>query len=125
MIDTKLYWCAVSGRDEARYLMAVPNSAVLALAVRPLQSRGEHNPRDFHKYVFQIPIPLFDPANADHAHLVELAERAERAVELPTMRFEALRRKVRDALIDDGVSAQIDAIVTRLIAPTTPRDGDQ
>ena len=119
VIDTKLYWCSASGRDEALFLMGLLNSEVVTLAVRPLQSRGEHNPRDFHKFVFQLALPLFDPANPDHLRLVELAERAERVaadVDLPPVRFEALRRRVREALVEDGVSADIDGIVGRLIA---------
>jgi len=47
VIDHKLYWATVSGPDEGRYLTAVLNSDALLQLVRPLQARGEHNPRDF------------------------------------------------------------------------------
>jgi hypothetical protein len=76
MIDHKLYWATVSGIDEARYLTAILNSDVLTQLVRPLQARGEHNPRDFDKYIFQLPIPLYDPTSGEHRKLVVLAERA-------------------------------------------------
>ena len=26
-----------------------------------MQARGEHNPRDFDKYICRLPIPLYDP----------------------------------------------------------------
>jgi hypothetical protein len=66
-IDHKLYWATVSGIDEARYLTAILNSDVLTELVRPLQARGEHNPRDFDKYIFQLPIPLYDPNSGEHS----------------------------------------------------------
>jgi hypothetical protein len=118
VIDHKLYWGAVETLNEARYLTAVLNAPATTLAVRPLQARGEHNPRDFDKYVWGLPIPVFDPAEATHRSLVGLAERAERvatSVELPAVRFEAQRRRVRDALVEDGVAADIDAIVKPML----------
>jgi hypothetical protein len=85
--------------NEGRSLTAVLSSNAVTLAVRPLQARGEHNPCDFDKYVFQLPIPLYNGADPDHLALVALAERAEQvaaSVELTAVRFEALRRRVRE-----------------------------
>ena len=74
VIDHKLYWAAVSGIGEARYLTAILNSDVLTQLVRPLQARGEHNPRHFDKYIFRLPIPLYDPGNSEHQQLAELGK---------------------------------------------------
>ena len=63
--------------DEARFLTAVPNSSALTDAVRPFQSRGQHNPRHFDKYIWQLPIPILDSRNSSHRWPVALAERAE------------------------------------------------
>lgn len=90
------------------------------MAVRPLRGRGERNPRDFDKYIFELPIPLYDPRDSAHELLVVFAERSEQVaarVDLPTVRFEAQRRRIREALVDDGVSVDIDAIVKTLLAP--------
>ncbi len=119
VIDHKLYWGPAASLDEARFLTAIMNSTTLTMAVRPLQARGEHNPRDFDKYVFQLPIPLYDADDAAHKWLVELAMRSEQvaaSVDLPAMRFEAHRRRVRVALAEDGVGADIDEIVKLLLA---------
>lgn len=119
VIEHKLYWASAASLDEARYLTAVLNSETVTLAVRPLQARGEHNPRDFDKYVWQLPIPIFNPADPLHMELVALAEQAEQVaagVELPNVRFEALRRRVREALADAGVAAALDNAVGRLLA---------
>lgn len=105
VIDHKLYWGAVSDLDEARYLTAILNSDVLTMAVRPMQARGEHNPRDFDKYVFQMPIPHYDPRDASHARLVALADHAEHlaaAIALPGVRFERQRKLIRDVLDHEG-----------------------
>lgn len=118
IIDHKLYWGAMESIDEARYLTAVLNSTTLTLAVRPLQGRGEHNPRDFDKYVWRLPIPAYDPSDSAHRWLVACAERAEAVaagVELPAVRFEVQRRSIRRALEADGVATDIDAIVKELL----------
>ncbi|MEU4377648.1 hypothetical protein, partial [Pseudonocardia alni] len=89
--------------------------------VRPLQGRGEHNPRDFDKYVFQIPFPLYDADNNHHQRIVDLAASAETvaaAVEVPNTSFQTQRRAVRRALEDDGVAASIDGEIAALLGPT-------
>jgi hypothetical protein len=119
VIEHKLYWGPAENLDEARFLTAVLNSDFLTAAVRPLQGRGEHNPRDFDKYVFRLPIPLYNGDIAAHRTLVSLAERAEHVaagVELPPVRFEAQRRLIRKALAQDGVAAEINAVVAVLLA---------
>ncbi len=118
IIEHKLYWGRTTTLDEARYLTTILNSTTLTMAVRPLQARGEHNPRDFDKYVFQVPIPEYDPQDSAHKLLVKLAERAQQVsagVSLMPIRFEALRRRVREALIEEGVAVDIDAVVETLL----------
>jgi hypothetical protein len=66
VIEHKLYWAAAASMDEATYLTAILNSTALLDIVQPLQARGEHNPRDFDKYVWRAPIPLYEPANSLH-----------------------------------------------------------
>ena len=120
VIEHTLYWAAASGIDEARYLTAILNSDTLTQLVRPLQARGEHNPRHFDKYIFQLPIPLYNPGNPEHRQLAELAERAEEAaaaLELPSgTSFQAQRRRVREALSRDGVADEINNLTTVLLA---------
>ena len=119
VIDHKLYWAAVSGPEEANYLLAVLNSDALLRLVQPLQARGEHNPRDFDKYVWRMPIPLYDPTDPLHVELATLAGRAAAValeVELTAQSFQVIRRNVRHALVADGVAGEIDEAVTQLLA---------
>lgn len=123
VIDHKLYWAAVANIDEATYLVAVLNSNALLQLIQPLQARGEHNPRDFDKYVWQAPIPLYDARDAAHQGLVELGRRAAEIaanVELPDQSFQALRRRVREAFDQSGLTEQWDASITALLTATTP-----
>jgi hypothetical protein len=118
VIDTKLYWGTATNIDEARYLTAVMNADAFTLLVRPFQSRGEHNPRDFHKYVFQVPFPTFDADEPVHRDLVSAAAHAEdvaAAVTLPQGSFQTQRRHVREALSADGVADRLDELVTELL----------
>ncbi len=119
VIDTSLYWAPVRSADEGRYLTAVLNSDALLQLVRPLQSRGEHNPRHFHLVPMDVPTPVFDGSNALHTELVDLAKRAEMVaagVQLDSARrFELARRQVREALVATGLAAELDDAVNRLL----------
>jgi len=120
VIEHKLYWAAASTPEEARYITAVLNSPALGALVRPFQARGEHNPRDFDKYVWNLPIPLFDETKQLHRDLAALAVRAEAVatrVELPPgVRFETWRRRIREALSSEGVAGDLDAAVRELLS---------
>ena len=118
VVEHALYWANVASAGEGRYLTAVLNSDALLRLVRPLQARGEHNPRHFDKYVWRMPIPLYDPAVPLHRDLAALAEHAEQVsaqVDLPVQSFQALRRRVRQALEADGVAGDLDDAVTQLL----------
>jgi hypothetical protein len=120
VIDHGLYWAATESADEGRYLTAVLNSEALLELVRPLQARGEHNPRHFDKYVFKVPIPLYSADDPAHVLLANLADRAESvaaSVELPSVSFQAQRRRIREALVADGVATEIDDEVKALLTP--------
>ena len=119
IIDTKLYWASCDDAREADYLAAIFNAPVTTQRLVPLQSRGEHNPRDFHKIIFSLPIPKFDPADDLHLELAKLGTRAEQVASTfdveQGMRFEWLRGKFRDWLEEDGVLAEINRATTDLL----------
>jgi hypothetical protein len=119
LIEQTLYWTAVESVDEGRYLSAILNSETLAAAVAPLQSRGQHNPRDFAMTLFALPFPMFDSTNALHVDVARLAERAEgvsAAVEVDeSWQFQKARRATREALREDGVADDVDIAVSQLI----------
>jgi hypothetical protein len=121
VIDHKLYWATVASAEEGRYLTAILNSPALTRLVGPLQSHGEHNPRDFDKYVWQLPIPLYDSNNDQHRELVELAARAEEVatgVDVSSFgTFQVQRRTIRQALDAEGIADAIDAFVLELVTP--------
>ena len=121
IVEHKLYWAAAATIEEADFLVGVLNSNTLTQLVAPLQARGEHNPRDFDKYIFQLPIPIFEPDNERHADLIKLARQAGEiamALELPSTSFQSQRRHIREALADDGIGPAIDAAVATLLGST-------
>jgi hypothetical protein len=119
--DTTLYWAAANSLAEALYLTAILNSPQLTALLAPLQARGEHNPRHFHKLVWRLPIPLFDPQDEGHSQLAALAEQAETiaaATDVSGKRtFQAQRRLIREVLEHDGISVAIDELVLKLLSP--------
>lgn len=118
-VENVLYWAPVGTLDEAHYLIAILNSDALRRRVENQQARGQWGARHFDKLLLSQPIPRFTEGNPDHRLLAELAEHAERvaaAVELPEdLYFVTARRRVREALADDGVADEIDCVVDRLL----------
>ena len=121
LIDTKAYWAPVHTVDEANYLVAVINSAAVLAKVTDLQPRGEVTPRDFDNLVWTLPIPEYDPADTLHRDLAAAATRAEAvAATVPltdAQHFIAKRRAIRAALAEDGIAAEMEALVDALLPP--------
>lgn len=119
IIDHTLYWMTAGTVEEARYLTALLNSPALGDLVRPYQSIGAFGPRHFDKYVWYLPIPLYDDSNDRHRRIVDLAVAGEDiagAVELSeTVGFQRARRLVRGALEEAGVAGALDAEVRALL----------
>lgn len=122
VIEHKLYWAAVGTIDEARYLIAVLNSSVLLERVAPLQNRGLFGARGFDKYVFSVPIPLYDAQLSSHRKIAKLAQQAEAAAEEVVLedsaRFQAKRKSIREHLGQHNLLERIDAAVADVISPT-------
>ena len=119
VIDSKLYWASVESLEEAHYLCGVLNSETLRASVERYQSQGQWGARDFHKYVFNLPIPRFDAGNPLHRRLADAAATAEEAAGHVPVRegehFTRARKRVRAALADHGVAARLENLATALL----------
>lgn len=119
VIDTKLYWGAVSGHAEADYLCAVFNSRKMTELVNPVQSQGHFGPRDFYSLPFEFPIPLYDPADETHAALSNLGRRSAEiasTVDLgQTTGFQQARKRISEVLGSHGLAEEADQLVTELL----------
>lgn len=119
IIANGLYWANVRTRDEASFLCAVLNAPATTELVRPLMSYGKDE-RDIHKAPWELPIPIFDPENASHARLVQLAHAAERmalAFDVNSdLHFAATRRHIRQVIEASPEGREIDEIVYEIIA---------
>lgn len=119
IIEHNLYWATVTSRDEGHFLSAILNSPTLTELVRPMMSYGKDE-RHIDKHVWNLPIPVFDPTNSDHLHLVTLGRQQQDAVEAleldDGLSFIALRRRVRSELARHPSTVTIENIVTDLLA---------
>jgi hypothetical protein len=119
LFDHKLYWSNIKSIDEGRYLSAILNSEVTRNAIQNLQSRGQWGARDFDKVFFTLPIAPFNSHKTLHQDLADTAAHAEWvAASVPLSGDESstlARRKIRAALLDDGVSRDINDLVSRLL----------
>ena len=120
VVESKLYWTSVKTKMEAHYLSGILNSETLRAGVAELQSQGQWGARDFHKYVFNLPIPRFDANNDLHIRLADAAQTAE-TVAAQVERgereyFVRTRKRIRAALAEHGVAEQLEELVTELLS---------
>jgi len=127
LADHTLCLYEAEGEEEALYLTAVLNSALLDTALKPLQTRGEWGERHFHKRPLEFPIPLYNPKDSLHRDLADLGRTcAERVREMaPDMarRYRSVgraRAEVRRLL--ERELGEIDARVRRLLGASGPGD---
>lgn len=119
IVEHKAYWASARSAAEAAYLTAILNSAAVLAKITDLQSHGQRDKRDLDNLVWTLPIPDYDEAELVHRDLAAAAVRAEAvAASVPltdTQHFVAKRRAIRAALADDGIAAEIEALVDALL----------
>lgn len=127
-----LYWISCASKLEADYLCSILNSETARAAAEQWQSIGQWGARHFDKAVFNLPIPLFDAANPLHNALAKGAAKAEKLAAKVELKegehFPRTRKRIRQALIANGVAAKIEELVAQLIgvapAPIIISDND-
>ena len=112
IISEGLYMIKTSGESEAHFLATILNAEYLA--ERFIATR--RSDRHFNTYFWhEVPIPRYKTDNPLHVQLAFLGKRAEKiaaGVEKPSV------KKIRAALVEDGVSLEIDNIVKEIIIRT-------
>lgn len=119
LIDHKLYWMAAESIEEALYLCGILNSEFLRAGVESYQAQGQWGPRDFDKYVFNLPIPRYNRRNGLHRRLSEAAQTAEDvARQVPVEEgayFVSTRKRIRAALSEHGIADTLEHLVAELL----------
>ena len=119
VIESTLYWAAVSTVAEAHYLAAFLNSETARNRIAAYQARGQWGARHFSRAFFHLPFPRYDRADDCRRRLAACGRQAERIaakVEVnPARHFSFARRQIRAALQESGVAGQIDALVARVL----------
>ncbi|MEU4573608.1 N-6 DNA methylase [Nonomuraea sp. NPDC023979] len=120
IIDQKLYWGAVSSVDEAHYLVTLLNSDAVHKIASAMQSRGLFGGRDFDKYVWYAPIPLFDSSDQLHLRIAALGAEAETAAANLTLTPDLHFRKARETVLQElerlGIVSRMRVLVEELFA---------
>ena len=119
IIDQSLYWSNTDSIEEARYLCCILNTEVLRAAVEQYQAQGQWGARHFDKYVFNLPIPKFDEDNSLHQEIADAAKTAEDIAHIVPEKkgeyFTRTRRRVRDALAENGIAEELELLVGKLL----------
>ena len=123
IIDHMLYWAAVDSVEEAAYLCGILNSEALRSGVEQFQAQGQWGARHFDKYVFNLPIPRFDAGNPLHGELAQAAQTTEAIATAVQVKedehFTRARARVRSALAEYGVAAQLERLVGEVLGDGT------
>jgi SAM-dependent methyltransferase len=116
--EHKLYWGTIHTHAEGWYLCAILNSPELTQLARPLMSYGKDE-RDIDKSIWQLPIPLYNPADAVHQRLSALGHQEAQlvaALDLNEQRnYITLRQDVRGVLSAGSGAQEVADIVTELL----------
>lgn len=119
VVDHKAYWTAARSLEEAAYLAAILNSALVLARVKDLQPVGQRDPRDFDNLVWTLPVPEYDQSDAIHRELADAAIHASAIatnVALPLdAHFTTKRGIIRQALEADGVAETVERLVDALL----------
>ncbi len=119
VIEHKLYWATAASAAEALYLCAILNTATFTELVRPFMSYGKDE-RDFDKHIFQVLIPLYDPADDLHARLSARGAELEAAIAAiaiePGRHFAAVRRDIRAFIAESEAGRDVEALVEELLS---------
>lgn len=119
IIDHKAYWASARSLDEAAYVTAIINSALVLDRVKDLQPVGQRDPRDFDNLVWTLPIPEYDREDELHRDLATAALHAAEVAEATSLpadaHFTTHRRNIREALEMDGIGVVIERLVDALL----------
>ena len=119
LVDFSLYWSAFAEETECHYLAALFNSETTRSRIAGYQSLGQWGRRDIAKVMFNLPIPPFDPKDSLHQGLARAGQEAEvlaGQVELDEgLAFQTARKRIRLALVENGISARMDSLVAQLL----------
>ena len=116
LVNDSLYWF-VCPEQEAAYLTVLLNASALADRFRATR----HSDRDFHTYLWsEVPVPRYDGDNPHHHELASLCHKAEEVAAglLPAVAADEqddASRKIRRALVEAGIEAEITAAVKHVI----------
>ncbi len=121
IVEHALYWGKPATEEEAQYLVAILNSETTRNRAAQYQARGQFGARHFEKALFNLPIPPFDASKSLHRELAEAGAQAEAVaanVELKEgEKFQRARKRIRDALAEDGIGGDIEKLVEKLLGP--------
>lgn len=119
IVEHSIYWMATARAEEANYLAAILNSETARARAEQYQARGQFGARHFDKVMFNLPIPLFSPGDSLHRDLAQAGADAETVAGMVDLvegeRFQRARRRVRDALAEEGVGDEIEKLVEKLL----------
>ncbi|MDZ7376405.1 MAG: hypothetical protein ONB13_07275, partial [candidate division KSB1 bacterium] len=121
ILDVKTWFFATQNLEEANYLSAILNSAIISKLIKPLQPNGLFGARAIHRRPFLLRIPKFNSKDESHLRLADIAMMCQEKVE--TIKFNQTNRIRAEArrLVKDEIK-EIDSIVESILSKSTAEE---
>ncbi|MFM9432225.1 N-6 DNA methylase [Arthrobacter sp. MP_2.3] len=119
VIEHALYWLAVPSEQAGHYLAAILNSQGVLDLVGKYQAQGLFGARHFDKYVWNLPIPLFNARNEGHVELSELGQKAAAVAATSNVddrTFQKARELIREDLKTAGIYDAVETAVKKILS---------
>ena len=125
IVDFNLFWITCRNVNEANYLQAIINSAVLYRMVTSLMPKGQFGARHLQKQLWKLPIPEFDSHELLHVAISDAGQAAEKgaAEQLSQLRQERdrvtvtiARRELRKWLANSEQGRAVETLVAELLS---------
>ncbi len=133
VVDQTLYWKVIKGKGEAWFQVGMLNSRALTAATLPFNPKGDFSERHIHTLPYRL-MPIYDPGNADHVRIAELAEEIASVATAqaqtnpylcdPTKALTARRRKMRDFLAKSPLVSAIEGLAGAALGVTVKAEDD-
>lgn len=117
IVEDTVYWVMARTMREALFLVGVLNAECLVDAFRSTKN----SPQDFQAHFWRkIPIPRLDDSDSFHIELTRLSEKAELCAtqvveDNPGRTHKKLRELIREALADERLTNDINAVVSQIL----------
>lgn len=121
ILDVKTWFFATQNMEEANYLSAILNSAIISKLIKPLQPNGLFGARAIHRRPFLLSIPKFNSNDESHLRLANISMQCQEKIKTIKLNQKNRIRAEARVLLKDEITA-IDSMVESILITSTAEE---